>query len=185
MEHVCPGDWPGILRGFQQALKPGGWLYFTVDLAEGVDVAEAYERGKASGLPVVFGEVADPVDKAFEQIAALGMAAVPVRLADSAVYHFHPSLEQVRTWIGDVGMSIHHEGTGNGYAHFLARKRRVTNHACACGMGVLCVSAVAIFLLRVHGCEVEPVAGDRPGANMADRQGTLLEGIIRVRGGEL
>jgi hypothetical protein len=44
-------------------------------------------------------------------------------LAAAAIYHYHPSPEQVRTWIGDVGMSIYDEGTGNGYAHFLARKR--------------------------------------------------------------
>jgi 2-polyprenyl-3-methyl-5-hydroxy-6-metoxy-1,4-benzoquinol methylase len=28
MEHICPEDWPVILRGFQAALKPGGVLYF-------------------------------------------------------------------------------------------------------------------------------------------------------------
>jgi 2-polyprenyl-3-methyl-5-hydroxy-6-metoxy-1,4-benzoquinol methylase len=121
MEHVCPEDWPGILRRFQEALKPGGALYFTVDLAEADEVEAAYERARALGLPVVFGEVADKVDEAYEQMKALGM--VPDELADVAVYHYHPSLEQVRTWIGQAGMAVGDEGTGNGYEHFVVKKR--------------------------------------------------------------
>jgi 2-polyprenyl-3-methyl-5-hydroxy-6-metoxy-1,4-benzoquinol methylase len=120
MEHVCPEDWPGILRRFQEALKPGGVLYFTIDLAEGDDVEAAYERARALGLPVVFGEVADKVDEAYEQMKALG--AVPYELADAAVYHYHPPLEQVRTWVGQAGMAIDDEGTGNGYEHFVVSK---------------------------------------------------------------
>jgi SAM-dependent methyltransferase len=123
MEHVCPEDWPGILRGFREALKPGGVLYFTLDLAEADEVEEAYERAKALGLPVVFGEVADKVDEAYEQMKALGTVAIPDELADAAVYHYHPSLEQVRTWVGQAGMAIDDEGTGNGYEHFVVRKR--------------------------------------------------------------
>jgi cyclopropane fatty-acyl-phospholipid synthase-like methyltransferase len=121
MEHVCPEDWPGILRRFQQALKPGGVLYLTVDLAEADDVEAAYERAKGLGLPVVFGEVADKVDEAYEQMKALG--TVPDELADAAVYHYHPSLEQVRTWIGQAGLEIEEEGTGSGYEHFVVEKR--------------------------------------------------------------
>ena len=34
MEHIYPEDYPGILRGFQKALKPGGVLYFTADREE-------------------------------------------------------------------------------------------------------------------------------------------------------
>jgi cyclopropane fatty-acyl-phospholipid synthase-like methyltransferase len=100
MEHVCPEDWPGVLRGFREALKPGGVLYFTLDLAEADEVEEAYERAKALGLPVVSGE-----------------------LADVAVYHYYPSLEQVRAWIGQAELAIEEEGTGNGYEHFVVRKR--------------------------------------------------------------
>ena len=121
MEHVCPEDWPGILRGFWEALKPGGMLYFTVDLAEGYDVEGAYERAKGLGLPVVFGEVVDKLEEAYERTKALGV--VPGELADVAVYHYHPSLEQVRAWIGQAGLAIEEEGTGNGYQHFVVRKR--------------------------------------------------------------
>jgi cyclopropane fatty-acyl-phospholipid synthase-like methyltransferase len=123
MEHVCPEDWPGILNRFQEALKLDGVLYFTVDLAEEDDVEAAYERAKALGLPVVLGEVADKVDEAYEQMKASGTVAVPDELADAAVYHYHPSLDQVRRWVEQAGMAIDDEGAGNGYGHFLVRKR--------------------------------------------------------------
>ena len=62
------------------------------------------------------------VEAAYEQMKALGTVAVPDELADAAVYHYHPSLEQVRTWVGQAGMAIDDEGTGNGYEHFVVRK---------------------------------------------------------------
>ena len=37
MEHICPEDYPGILQGFQEALKPDGVLYFTADREEDND----------------------------------------------------------------------------------------------------------------------------------------------------
>jgi len=33
LEHVFPEDWPVIVRGFQEALKPDGFLYFTLDVS--------------------------------------------------------------------------------------------------------------------------------------------------------
>ena len=131
MEHICPEDWPGILRKFREALKPGGVLYFTVDLG-GDYVEGAYERGKALGLPVVYGEVADKVEEAYERAMAMEMPIVPDDLGDSAVYHYHPPLEQVRTWLIQAGLAIEEEGTGsgdehwNGYQHFMVRKRQET-----------------------------------------------------------
>jgi SAM-dependent methyltransferase len=119
MEHVCPEDWPEILRGFREALKPGGVLYFTLDLAEAGELEEAYERAKGRGLPVVFGEVADEVEEACARTKELGLPVVSGELADKAVYHYYPSLEQVRAWIGQAGLAIEEEGTGNGYEHFV------------------------------------------------------------------
>jgi SAM-dependent methyltransferase len=124
LEHVFPEEWPGILQGFRDALKPGGVLYFTVDLADGEDVPGAYERAKAMGLPVVFGEVVDRTDEAYEQMMALEAGTVPDgEVADASVYHYHPSLEQVRAWLEQTGLTLEEEGTGNGYAHFVARKK--------------------------------------------------------------
>jgi len=129
MEHVCPEDWPEILQRFREALKPGGVLYFTVDLG-GEYVEGAYERAKALGLPVVFGEVADKVEEAYERTKALEMSMVPDELADSAVYHYHPSLEQVRTWVRQAGLAIEEEGTGNGYEDWNGYEHFVVRNHC-------------------------------------------------------
>jgi SAM-dependent methyltransferase len=122
MEHVFPEDWPRILRKLWDALKPGGMLYFTVDLAEENEVEKACERAKGLGLPVVFGEVADKMEDAYDQVKALGKQVVSGELADIAVYHYYPPLEKVRAWIGKAGLGIEEEGTGNGYEHFIVKK---------------------------------------------------------------
>ena len=119
LEHISPEEWPGIVRGFQGALKPGGVLYFTVDRG-GDHVKGAYERTKALGLPVVFGEVVDEVEEAYERAVASGGKA---EAEDVAVYHYHPSLEQVRTWISQEGLVIEEEGAGKWYEHFIMRKK--------------------------------------------------------------
>jgi 2-polyprenyl-3-methyl-5-hydroxy-6-metoxy-1,4-benzoquinol methylase len=130
MEHIGPEDWPGILRRFREALKPGGVLYFTACIAEAYQdkVKQAYKRAKAHGLPVVFGEVADEVEQGFqfflnyEDVFDIPEAALG-EWADVAVYHYYPSLEQVRAWIGEAGLVMEEEGTGNEYEHFMASKR--------------------------------------------------------------
>ncbi|HEY98451.1 MAG TPA: class I SAM-dependent methyltransferase [Dehalococcoidia bacterium] len=119
LEHVFPEEWPGIAHGFREALNPDGVLYFTVDLG-GDHLEEAYERAKAMGLPVVFGEVVDEVEEAYERAVTSGEKA---EAEDVAVYHYHPSLEQVRTWISQEGLVIEEEGIGNWYEHFIMRKK--------------------------------------------------------------
>lgn len=122
MEHVPPEDWPGILVRFQEALKPGGVLYLTVEVPEGDEVSKAYEQAKALGLPVVYGEVVDEVDEAYTQIEGVDWQAVSGEQADVAVYHYYPPLEQVRTWFDQAGLKIEEDGTGNWYRHLLATK---------------------------------------------------------------
>ena len=91
-------------------------------------VEEAYKRAKAHGLPVVFGEVVDKIEEAskfflsYEDVFDIPEEALG-ESADAAVYHYHPSLEQVRAWIEQAGLGIEEEGTGNGYEHFVVRKR--------------------------------------------------------------
>src|SRR5215510_15220809 len=53
LEHVCPEDWPLVLSNFQRALKPQGYCYFTVEVADEQDIADAFLRGKRLGLPLV------------------------------------------------------------------------------------------------------------------------------------
>jgi 2-polyprenyl-3-methyl-5-hydroxy-6-metoxy-1,4-benzoquinol methylase len=116
MEHICPEDWPGILENFRKALKPGGVLYLTVDWADADDMEKSYQRARARGLPVVYGEVVDELDAAYEQALSGG----PV--LDASVYHFHPPLEQVRAWLEKAGLVVEEIGTGNEYHHILASK---------------------------------------------------------------
>ena len=100
MEHVCPEDWMLVLGNLHRALKREGYLYFTVEIAAETDVKAAFERGQQLGWPVVYGESPD---------------------ADE-VYHYYPSLEQVRDWLRQAGFELWHEGEGDGYQHFIVRK---------------------------------------------------------------
>ncbi len=120
LEHVPPEDWPGILGRLQKALKPGGLLYFTVEVPDWDEVRQSYERSLALGLPVVFGEIADEADAAYQKITAQGWEAIAGEQADFAVYHYHPTLEQVRAWLDGAGLAIEEEGTGVWYAHIIA-----------------------------------------------------------------
>jgi ubiquinone/menaquinone biosynthesis C-methylase UbiE len=99
MEHICPEDWTVVLKNFQRALKQGGYLYFTVEMQEDAEVRAAFEEAQRSGLPIVYGE-----------------------WINTDVYHFYPSLEQVREWIQQAGFSILEEGEGDMYHHFLMRR---------------------------------------------------------------
>ena len=57
MEFVPPEEWPPILERFRRALRSGGWLYLTVELAPDDRVRAADQAARKSGLPVVDGEV--------------------------------------------------------------------------------------------------------------------------------
>jgi 2-polyprenyl-3-methyl-5-hydroxy-6-metoxy-1,4-benzoquinol methylase len=121
MEHICPEQYPGILLAFQRALKPGGMFYFTADREEepDFDLQMYFERGKAAGLPIVFGEVAD--DEAFAQAMTMDPETVPDELTDRGVYHYYPPLKTVREWIAQAGFTVEAEGAGNGFHHFVLR----------------------------------------------------------------
>jgi SAM-dependent methyltransferase len=122
LEHVCPEDWPGIMKRFRDALKPGGLLYFTVEVPDAEEVKASYERAKAMGLPVVFGELADEVAASYERVKALDSQEVQGELEDVTVYHYYPSTDQVREWIEQAGLVIEEKGTGNGYDHYVVRR---------------------------------------------------------------
>jgi len=107
MEFVPPEDWPGVLEAFRRALRPGGWLYLTVELVPEDRVRAANEEAQRSGLPVVDGEVIwhEPDD----------------------YYHYYPAMQQVRAWVADAGFAIEEETEepwheeGYAYHHVLAR----------------------------------------------------------------
>jgi cyclopropane fatty-acyl-phospholipid synthase-like methyltransferase len=99
MEHVFPEDWPLVLGNFYRALKPQGYLYFTVEIADESEIEKAFIRGQQLGLPVVYGEG-----------------------VDEDVYHYYPSLQQVREWMQQTELDLTEEGEGDGYHHFVIRK---------------------------------------------------------------
>jgi 2-polyprenyl-3-methyl-5-hydroxy-6-metoxy-1,4-benzoquinol methylase len=106
MEHIFPEDWPLVLSNFHQALKPQGYLYFTVEIADENDIEKAFIRAQQSGLPVVYGE-----------------------WPDEDVYHYYPPLQQVRGWVQQAGLDLIEEGEGDGYRHFLACKTELDTAA--------------------------------------------------------
>ena len=124
LEHVFPEEWPVIMHRFREALKPGGMLYFTVYVSVSTRFLErSYAQAKAQGLPVVFGEVVD--EEAFEKVMATeigDLKNLPGELLDRAVYHYYPSLEQVRKWLEQEKFEIEAEGPAT-YYHFVVRKR--------------------------------------------------------------
>jgi SAM-dependent methyltransferase len=108
MEFVPPEDWPLVLERFHRALRPGGWLYLTVELNPAGEIRAANQAARAAGLPVVEGEVIwhDP----------------------DPYYHYYPSMAQVRGWLSGAGFRIEDEIEGpwtDGYAYHHVLSRRV------------------------------------------------------------
>jgi ubiquinone/menaquinone biosynthesis C-methylase UbiE len=97
LELVPPEDWPTILGNLRRALRPGGLLYFTVELIAPDLLHASQDSAIAQGLPIVPGEY-----------------------AHEAGYHFYPDLDRVRAWTRDAGFTILGEQTGDDYQHFLA-----------------------------------------------------------------
>jgi SAM-dependent methyltransferase len=108
MEMVPPEDWPVVLDRFRRALRPGGWLYVTVERVPLDRVREVNEEARRSGLPVVEGEVMWPEP-------------------EGALYHHYPTMEQVRAWFAAADFAIQEEAEGQwhqddyAYHHVLAR----------------------------------------------------------------
>lgn len=101
MEHIFLEDWTRILVNFQRALKPRGYFYFTVEIANEKEIEGAFTKGKELGLPIVYGEWPE----------------------NDGVYHYYPTMEQVREWIRETGFDLMEEGEGDGYHHFIVHMK--------------------------------------------------------------
>ena len=98
MENVAPEDWMPVLGNFAAALRSGGTLYLTVELAPD-DLPAVQEAARHAGLPVVDGEYV------------------------TEWYHYYPSLDQVRQCLRDSGFQILRDAIGDEYAHFISRRQ--------------------------------------------------------------
>jgi SAM-dependent methyltransferase len=108
MEFVPPEDWPVILDRFRRALRPGGWLYLTIELVPEAKVRAGHEAALRLGLPVI------------EEGEAIWDEP-------DWYYHFYPSMDRVRAWLDDAAFKVHEEVEGSwvdgeyAYHHVLAR----------------------------------------------------------------
>jgi SAM-dependent methyltransferase len=109
LELVPPEDWPVVLNNLYRAIQPGGYLYFTVEIATEPDLEKAFAEGQELGLPVVYGEANWVPERGYEWTQA-------------GYYHYYPPLGQVKEWIRLAGFHWIEDGTGDGYEHFLVQK---------------------------------------------------------------
>jgi SAM-dependent methyltransferase len=109
MEMIFPEDWPVVLANFHQALKPSGQLYFTVEIAEPSLIDHDYQAGLDLGFPIVYGESAS---------SNVGTEE------DQGGYHYYPTMDQVRKWLGEAHFTIKEEAEGDEYHHFWAEKSK-------------------------------------------------------------
>jgi hypothetical protein len=108
MEMIPPEDWPNVLRNFYIAIKPHGYFYFTVEITSEEEIEKAFEDGKRSGLPVIYGEWA------YEGYQG--------EWAQEGAYHYYPSIDQVKEWLKGAGFRLVDEAEEDEYHHFLVQK---------------------------------------------------------------
>ena len=102
MENGPPEDWPVVLANLHRAVRPGGFLYLTVEEIERSAVEEAFAILSARGEPSVLGEVVE---------------------GDVAGYHYYPERTQVIGWLEAERLAVVDEDFQQedewGYRHFL------------------------------------------------------------------
>lgn len=96
LENIFPEDWPAVLKNFRRALRPGGAIYFTVEIETDDVLQKAYDECLKRGFPVLYGEVA------------------------LEGYHYYPADSQVQEWCRNAGLAVATCESGDGYRHYLA-----------------------------------------------------------------
>jgi SAM-dependent methyltransferase len=99
MEVVFPEDWPLVLGSLHRAIKPGSYLYFTVELAAEPKLEQALAAGRELGLPVVYGE-----------------------WAHEGGYHYYPAIDQVQVWLRQAGFRLAAEAADDLYHHLIVQR---------------------------------------------------------------
>jgi len=98
LENVGPEDWPRVMSALSSAVRAGGPLYVTVELADPAAVTLAYEQARLAGHPVVPGED-----------------------FDGTGYHYYPDRASVLAWLEDAGLGIVDQAEADEYWHLLLR----------------------------------------------------------------
>ena len=104
--------------GLHAALKPGAPLYFTADARDPAEIETCYQNALAMGLPVVYGEIADQVESAYQRAVETGEAV------DQSVYHYIPPLEQIQAWLEQAGLTLLEAALAGEYLHIIAMQPR-------------------------------------------------------------
>jgi SAM-dependent methyltransferase len=108
MEFLPPEDWPVVLERFRHALRPGGWLYVTVELVPQAEIRKGHTAAVRLGIPVI------------EEGEAIWDEP-------DWYYHFYPAMDRVRAWLAQAGFEIAEDVEGPwiddeyAYHHLLAR----------------------------------------------------------------
>ena len=110
MENVPPEEWPLVVSNLHRAVRPGGFLYLTVEEVDDSVIDEAFDELSHQGQPAVRGEVVE---------------------GDVAGYHYYPGHHRVLDWFAAEGLEVVEEGfkqeDGWGYHHLLLRDQGTTD----------------------------------------------------------
>jgi SAM-dependent methyltransferase len=108
MEFIPPEDWSVVVGRFRRALRPGGWLYLTVERVPEAEVKAGNEAARRLGIPVV-----EDGEAIWDE--------------PDWYYHFYPAMGRVIAWLGDAGFEVREELEGPwhdddyAYHHVLAQ----------------------------------------------------------------
>ena len=86
-EFVPPEEWPVVLEGFRRALRPGGWLYLTVELVPAAAIRAGHDAAVRRGLPLI-----DDGEAIWDE--------------PDWYYHFYPAMDRVRAWVRDAAFEM-------------------------------------------------------------------------------
>jgi SAM-dependent methyltransferase len=109
LEMISPEDWPIVVGNLYRAIRPKGWLYFTVEVTARQDIEDSFAEGRQMGLPVIYGET--------EWLTEGGY-----HWGQGGCYHYYPEIEQVKSWVQQAGFQLSQDQVEAEYHHFLVRK---------------------------------------------------------------